>query len=164
MTSPGARIAAVALASLVAAIGGAALWVVSTPIDVSPLSPPAAAGGVKLAPEVTRAAGRPGAGDTLRETVARPLFAPDRRPPAAEPVAQAAPASAPPVAQTVDLRLVGTMRAGAGWRALLRDPATSDWVSVGGSIGGWRVAEIDAERVVLEGQGRRMELSLYPTR
>jgi len=162
MIRPVGQLATVGFAALVAGLGGAAWWVVSTPIDVSPLPPPVAAG-TRPATEAARSTGRTAASDTLRETVARPLFSPERRPPAPEPAPVAAPAASP-VAQTVDLRLVGTMRAAAGWRALLRDPATSDWVGVGGSIGGWRVAEIDAERVVLEGQGRRMELSLYPAR
>jgi hypothetical protein len=162
MSRQGTQFVTVGLAGIFAAVGGAAWWVVSSPIDVSPLPPPVATGS-RGTPELARTAGRAGAADTLRETVARPLFSPDRRPPQVEAAPVAAPA-APPVAETVELRLVGTMRAGTGWRALLRDAATSDWVGVGGSIGGWRVAEIDAEHVVLEGQGRRMELSLYPTR
>jgi Type II secretion system protein C len=108
------------------------------------------------------------------ETLARPLFRPDRRPapPEAEkpvvtetkpePVEQVA--AAPPPS---NLRLLGTLRSGVETtRALLKltDSDTARWVEIGGELGGWRLREIGDDRVVVEAQGKRSTLVLYPVK
>lgn len=102
----------------------------------------------------------------------RPLFSPSRRPlPVGEPAPIPEPAeieAVPPEPVAVArLKLLGTEKTGAGASALIMDEDTgaSDWVAVGGGIGGWRVAKIGTDTVLLTSDGEpgsSLKLSLYP--
>lgn len=86
------------------------------------------------------------------QTVARPLFHPDRKPiERAKPAAIKAPPPAPP--PTLDkLQLVGVMRTGVNqYRALIRSSveAPGEWLVVGDQIQGWLLRAIDTDGVVL---------------
>ena len=107
----------------------------------------------------------------LSQTLARPLFIAVRRPrtagvavaKAAEPAAAPAPqAAAAPPAQ---LHLIGMMRNGSSKpRALIRveNSSTAAWIDVGAEIAGWRLSEVNADHVIIEGSGQRVQLVLYP--
>lgn len=102
----------------------------------------------------------------------RPLFSPSRRPvKVGEPEPTPEPAeieAAPPEPLAVArLKLLGTEGMGPGASALIVDEDTgaSDWVAVGGGIGGWRVAKIGTDTVLLTSDGEpgsSLKLSLYP--
>jgi hypothetical protein len=141
------------------------LWLLGTPIDVSPVTPPA---GTFSPPDASGTDEVPSAvvqlGD-LSEMVARPLFSPTRRAPA--PQVETQPAAPTPVTAVSDarsLRLIGTMGEGgdASRRALIR-PADrpAAWFEIGGEIDGWRVEKIGESSVVIVRGGDREELSLY---
>jgi hypothetical protein len=87
--------------------------------------------------------------DAFREIAARPLFTPDRRPPAHAPVR---------VSQ--ELRLEGVVVIGAEKRAIIKqaDGRTAR-VSEGGTVGDWTVRQIDRDRVLLVAGDRRLELT-----
>ena len=140
----------------------------TTPIDVTAIAPEPAAESAKPALEpATPAANSLRSLAELSETVMRPLFRSDRRPPAAKPAAETAPAQPPqatPQASADTLRLVGMMRSGAqARRALIRVaglPAAL-WVEKGGEISGWKVGSIEDDRVLIERNGDRAELKLF---
>lgn len=98
--------------------------------------------------------------EALSDTRERPLFSPDRRRVPESPAAQdevAAPG----------LTLIGLMRpSGKEPRALFRIDGTGKaaWGKVGDVIGGAKVREIRAGAVLLERDGRPIELRLRPTR
>jgi hypothetical protein len=96
---------------------------------------------------------------SYRETEARPLFSPNRRPAAtiAQPSAEA-PSSSPP-----DLQLVGVMIAPAQKRAFIRSSRQplARWVSEGGQIEGWKLLTIGVSAIVIERSGGRQELKLH---
>ncbi|MCU0731378.1 MAG: hypothetical protein MUE84_07300 [Hyphomonas sp.] len=98
--------------------------------------------------------------EALSDTRERPLFSTDRRRVPDSPAAQdeeAAPG----------LTLIGLMRPLAKEpRALFRIDGTGKaaWTSVGDVIGGAKLREIRAGAVVLERDGRSIELRLRPTR
>ncbi len=90
---------------------------------------------------------------TLKDWVERPLFAPTRKRPAV--VASAAPQTAGPFKPKrppPSYDLLGILRDGSHAIALLRKKGegTSFRVEVGDMIGGWRVARMEPESVVLE--------------
>jgi hypothetical protein len=98
--------------------------------------------------------------ESLSDTRERPLFSPDRTPTPASPAAQDQ-ETAP------GLTLIGLMRpAGKEPRALFRIDGNEKaaWAGVGDMIGGAKVREIRANTVVLERNGRPIELRLRPTR
>ena len=86
--------------------------------------------------------------ERFRETAERPLFAPDRRP-----------AAAPSLA-TFGMRLEGLVAIGAERRAIVKlsDGRTAR-VGPGERIGDWTVQRIEPDRLVLEADGRRLELT-----
>lgn len=104
------------------------------------------------------------------ETVTRPLFRSDRRPPVSKP--SETPASTvqepPPVLSSADtLRLIGMMRSGTqARRALIRVAGlpNATWVETGGEIGGWTVGRIEADRVLIERNGDKAELKLFASK
>jgi len=93
------------------------------------------------------------------DITARPLFSPDRRPPAVEetPSVKAEPA---PVSR--DLVLRGVATAGKERVALIEERATGKLVRVseGQSVGGWRLVAIEQEAVELEGRDDRLVLEV----
>lgn len=99
--------------------------------------------------------------ESLAATRDRPLFSPTRKPPGPE--AGEVNAAAVDIANLV---LLGTLTAPGGGRALLRlpDGQTGPWLGVGDTAGGWRVVSIDKDSVEIEAGGRRLELTLYPTK
>ena len=100
--------------------------------------------------------------DILSATRDRPLFAPSRRPPPppSAPVVraiEAAPAAPPGVV------LLGIVTEANGARALVRTAASDKVVraQLGDEIGGWRVTEIEARRLVLSNDDRSVSFSLF---
>jgi hypothetical protein len=159
--SPAAKIGAAIATALVAGLAWINWQLVEAPVDISPIAPPRV-GTVPQRPGDEPSAAAAFQSTTMRDTVERVLFSPTRRPPQ--------PAEKPATRQreetkeqTSDLRLVGVMKsAEAKWRALIRAEAGAEWHGVGANVAGWRLAEINAERVVLEERGRRIELTLVP--
>lgn len=168
MSPSSKRFVTIYLATLVAGLGYLNWWRAATPIDISPIaSSPASNPGQPNADPSADGVSPPLALADLTETIKRPLFRADRRPPAAAPkdkpeLLEAAPAIE---ASTADgLRFIGTMRTGAATeRALIRiagNPAAT-WVEQGSGIGGWTVKAIEANRVILQRNGDTAELKLY---
>ena len=155
------------LAIVVAGLAYLNWWQASTPIDVSPLhsEPPAEIAAVANEPSEPDAGVVHALAD-FTETVNRPLFRADRRPPAAPAAAQPGPAVQETAASTPadTMRVVGMMRSGtSARRALIRIAGLpgATWVETGGEIGGWTVDAIEADRVAIERNGERAELKLF---
>ena len=87
--------------------------------------------------------------DAFREIADRPLFTPDRRPPAR---------ARPVVSQ--DLRLEGVVVIGTQKRAIIKqaDGRTAR-VGEGETVGDWTVRQIERDRVVLVAGDRRLDLT-----
>jgi hypothetical protein len=83
--------------------------------------------------------------EQLSATRDRPLFSPTRRPPAPPPIV--APAAAPPP----DITLLGVVMDGEDARAVIRTGpiAKVARVRIGDDVGGWKVGQIEAQRLVL---------------
>jgi hypothetical protein len=158
------------LLAVAACVGLALLnWrVLDMEIDTSPVTPPgasneaalAAAGDMPPAPSAAATAAFP-------ETLARPLFRSNRRPPAAKPdeARTAAKTAKPAVALPTDLKLIGIVKEkGQAERALIRSGASADgqWLQVGQIVEGWRLARIDDSGIVFEANGEERNLSLFP--
>lgn len=159
---------------LLAALGIAALaalnWhVLTIPIDISPAALPAednAAFPASPAPaEMPAAATRP---PSYKQTLARPLFRPDRRPrDKAMPDSAATPRQQP--GRTLEppsgIELVGIIKEGRGdGRALIRsaDAPVGIWVQLGHELQGWRLSRIEARSILLEAGDRQLQLTLNP--
>jgi hypothetical protein len=154
------------LAALTGAVGVLSLltaYLFLTPIDTSPIAPPAdKAEAQSLARAELATALDKKTPDQFRETVGRPLFNPTRKP-----VERAQVAAGRPKAEPVDLRLIGIMKVPNGPpRALLRsaDEPTGKWIAEGAEIAGWRLKKIDDRSVVVQSGARSEELILSPTR
>lgn len=163
------------LSFLAFAGAGVLTWyALNMPIDITPVAntdaPRPVAGEIaaKAAPSVPIEAL-----PNFAETLARPLFAPQRRPdpPVAdkppekvpEQVAEAQPAEVAP--SVAGLRLVGMMQTGpSAHRAMIRagEKGAGSWMAVGDEIEGWRLSSIEKDRVRLEHDGQSAELRLYP--
>jgi hypothetical protein len=155
-----------AVASLAVAAGLLAMlnWqLVQSPVDISPVSPPsdkADAPPVGDGQPATALDGK--TADQFRETVARPLFNPSRRP-----VERAETPGKEPKVELVELRLVGVMKAaGQPPRALLRlaNEPTGKWIAEGTQIDGWKLRKVNERSVVVESGGRSQELTLSSAR
>lgn len=87
--------------------------------------------------------------------LARPLFAPSRRPPPDAPAPQV---DAVPEAAPFEIELVGVAIAGDERRALVRQPGlpVGVWVETGAAIGGWTVEAIEPDHVLFR-SGTRLE-------
>ena len=93
---------------------------------------------------------------SLSATRDRPLFSPDRRPPAPPPP-PVAPEPAPPV-----LSLLGTVLGGNRACAIVRSGSVNiERVQLGDDIGGWKVSEIERHRLVLSLDGRAASFTLF---
>ncbi len=158
------------LVSLVVALGLLNWSLAETPVDISPIpAMDGTAAGSKGATVTAQEETLPSSIASLGETVARPLFSPTRRPMVATPPAfaalSAATASAPSEASTPfsRLSLIGLMRVGDHSRALIRSEGNPQgaWTEVGHEIGGWRLSQIDDNRVLIEGVVTREELVLH---
>jgi hypothetical protein len=153
----GLPVAAPAVAAAVLALLN--LHLLTTPVDISPIAPPAARAdapppaGIAPATPLDRKTA-----DELRDTAARPLFNPSRRPVQRKETAQDAPRAA-----VSGLRLVGVMKsAGQPPRALLRsaNAPTGKWIAEGAELNGWKLLEVGERSVVLQSGPRSYELKL----
>src|SRR6516165_5471219 len=98
--------------------------------------------------------------DRLSAARDRPLFSPDRRPPAPPPapVAAAPPAPAPPP----DVTLLGIVVDGERARAIVRSGgAKIERVQIGDHIGGWEVSQIEERRLLLSLNDRSATFTLF---
>jgi hypothetical protein len=142
--------------------------VLTMPIDISPAAIPAGAdAALPLPGDETRALPQaPEHAGSFPQTLARPLFRSDRRPrDIARPDATASvrTASVRPQAPPPDVELIGIIKEGRGaGRALIRSgqEPTGSWVQLGQELQGWRLSRIDARSIVLEADGRQVQLSL----
>ncbi|MGI9383454.1 MAG: hypothetical protein ACR2PO_09895 [Methyloligellaceae bacterium] len=99
--------------------------------------------------------------EALKETVARPLFAPNRRPPQKpKPVAKRPPPK--PRAKQNYFRLLGVIRGQRGTIALLSDKRDGRYFRVGPGdyIDGWSIIRVDAEQVTMIHENRTVTLSV----
>ena len=159
-------------AAIFAALGFANWQAAVHPIETGAIAAPNGTG--TATPERLENPAKPGENKIsiagLSQTLARPLFNATRRPrtpdvavaKAAEPTPPAPQAAAAPPAQ---LHLIGMMRNGNSKpRALIRveNSPTAVWIDVGTEIAGWRLSEVNAGHVVIEGSGQRVQLVLYP--
>lgn len=162
------KLASATLMCLVAGLAYANWRIWTGEVDVSPLA--AGVGKAGAAP----AAGKVEAAQPKRtvaefpETLARPVFFPDRRmpaPPSPKPQAQAQAAAEAkaPLPPLTPLHLVGIRGIGRTQQVLVRiaPDAQGTWVSVGDSYRGWNVREVVNDVAVVEGRGQRTELRLY---
>jgi hypothetical protein len=137
------------------------VWLLAMTIDISPSSVDHGASSFERVIEAAAIAhfeAKPLS--SYRETEARPLFSPNRRPAAAT----AQPSAEPPSGSPPDLQLVGVMMiAPAQKRALIRSShqPRARWISEGGQIDGWKLLTIGASAVVIERSGVRQELKLH---
>lgn len=166
------------LAALLVAFGIAALavlnWhVLTMPIDVSPAAIPTGTDASFPVPdEGTHALSEATAerATSFPQTLARPLFRADRRPrDRTRPDATASLRTSSVRAQVPppNVELVGIIKEGGSTgRALIRsgDEPTGIWVEVGHTLQGWRLSRIDARGIVLEADGRQVQLSLNPAK
>jgi hypothetical protein len=151
------------LAAAAALLALLSLHLLITPVDTAPIAPPA---GHRDAPppasiEPATALDRKTT-EEFRETVARPLFNPSRKP-----VQRKDAADSGPRAAASDLRLIGVMRsAGQPPRALLRSPREPHgrWIAEGAELNGWMLREVGERSVVLQSGPRSHELKLTTPR
>jgi hypothetical protein len=98
--------------------------------------------------------------DSLSATRNRPLFTPDRRPPAPPPPPAAPEPMAPPAPP--DVTLLGIVVAREGARAIVRSgTAKIERVQIGDDISGWKVSQIEARRLLLSLDGRLAAFTLF---
>jgi hypothetical protein len=114
-------------------------------------------------PQAATAAASPLAAQPLDELSAtrdRPLFSPTRRPPAPPPIVAAAPPPPPP---PPDVALLGVVMDGEEAHALIRTgPAAKIMrVRIGDDISGWKVGQIEAQRLVLLLDGRTATFTIF---
>ena len=155
------------LALVALGLGALNYWQANAPIDTSPVAVDSSGGPSppKPVPAVEPPAELRSLND-LAETLARPLFRKDRRPPPSTPQKTTLPAPEPaaPLASADSLRLIGMMRSGtAAGRALIRVAGNPQalWVDTGGEVGGWKIGRIEADRVLIERNGDKAELKLF---
>jgi hypothetical protein len=100
--------------------------------------------------------------DRFSATRDRPLFSPTRRPPAPPPVAAAvaAPTAAPP-APPPNVVLLGVVMDGDDAHAVVRTGPKILRVRIGDEIGGWKVGQIEARKLVLLLKGRTATFAMF---
>jgi hypothetical protein len=100
--------------------------------------------------------------DRFSATRDRPLFSPTRHPPA---VAVVAPPPPPPLPPPPNVALLGVVMDGEQAQAVVRDGPTAKVlrVSVGDDIGGWKVGQIEAKKLVLLLNGRMATFTMFST-
>ena len=152
-----------ALLSGVAVLAYVNWGLLSTGIDISPMTPrtpieaatdqTADTNATPVAPLTTK--------DALAETLDRPLFNRTRKPDAREPESSETITSAPEDGPNA-LKLVGMMQWGSNRRALIRVSGEpyARWFDVGGDVDGWKLKAIERDFVVVEQDVRRREIRL----
>lgn len=98
--------------------------------------------------------------DRFSETRDRPLFSPTRRPPTPPPVVAAPPPPPPPPPGVV---LLGVVMDGDNAGAIIRagPGAKIARVHIGDQIGGWKVGQIEARKLVLLFNGRTATFIMF---
>lgn len=111
----------------------------------------------------------------LAEMAARPLFQKGRRPQSSRPespteiteIAADAPEPVEP-AQELEIRppeiiVLGFMEDGSNARALVKsaDEIAERWVSVGDTVGQWRIKSVNSDDVVIEAAGREFAIKIH---
>jgi len=102
--------------------------------------------------------------DRLLATRERPLFSPSRRPPPPPPaIVQAPPPPPPPPLPPPDVALYGVIMDGENARAIIRAKPTDKEirVGIGDDVGGWKVSQIEGQRLVLSLDGRLATFVLF---
>jgi general secretion pathway protein N len=98
--------------------------------------------------------------DGLSATRDRPLFSPDRRPPAPPPPPPPAPEAAPPAPP--DVTLLGIVVDRERARAIVRSgTAKIERVQIGDDISGWKVSQIEGRRLLLSLDDRLATFTLF---
>jgi hypothetical protein len=99
--------------------------------------------------------------DRFSATRDRPLFSPTRHPPAVAVVAPPPPPRPPPP----NVALLGVVMDGEQAQAVVRAGPTAKVlrVSVGDDIGGWKVGQIEAKKLVLLLNGRMATFTMFST-
>jgi hypothetical protein len=98
--------------------------------------------------------------EQLSATRNRPLFSPTRRPPAPPPIVAAEPpAPTPPP----EVALLGIVMDGEEARAVIRTGPTAKVmrVRIGDEVGGWKVGQIESQRLVLVLDGRTATFAIF---
>jgi hypothetical protein len=154
---------AAALAGAVVLLALLNLHLLRSPVDISPLAPPAGKTGTPRpdSAEPATALDKKTA-EQFQEIVARPLFNPSRRP-----VERKETTAAGPRAEASDLRLVGVMKAAdQPPRALLRsvNAPNGKWIAEGAEFNGWKLRKVNERSVVLQSGARSQELKLATPR
>lgn len=101
--------------------------------------------------------------ETLNQTIERPIFAPNRRPPQeAKPVVQPEPPRQKPQPKPNPFKLLGIVQTGQRTIALLNDKRNNRHfrVEVGDQIDGWTVSHVDALEMTMNHGGRTVILTL----
>jgi hypothetical protein len=101
--------------------------------------------------------------DSLRASRERPLFSPTRRPPAPPPVVERRPDPPPPPPPPPNVALFAVVVVGDDARAVVRTAPGADVTRVrtGDDIGGWTVARIESQRLVLSLDGRLATFTMF---
>jgi hypothetical protein len=89
--------------------------------------------------------------ERLSATRERPLFSPTRRPPPTSPTIVEGPPPPPPPPAPPAVALLGVVMDGESARAIIRPSPAEKMtrVGIGDDVGGWKVAQIEARRLVL---------------
>jgi hypothetical protein len=101
--------------------------------------------------------------ERLSATRERPLFSPTRHPPPPPPTVVAAP---PPPLPPPDVALLAVVMDGDEACAVVRTGAAaqSKRVRIGDDVGGWKVGQIEAQKLVLLLDGRRATFTMFTGR
>jgi general secretion pathway protein N len=138
------------------------LWTAAWPSLAAEQAPAPPAPQAKIDPAaaaVSPLAARPL--DRFSVTRNRPLFSPTRRPPAPPPAAAAAPPAPPP--PPPDVVLLGVVVDGEDAHAVVRTGGDAQIrrVRIGDEIGGWKVGQIEARKLVLLLNGRMATFVMF---
>jgi hypothetical protein len=158
----------IGLLILIAILGYLNFEIYDSPIDMSPIL--AEDGGSDVpAPVNLESRSLPVARPLTEfdQTIARPIFTSDRHPIERKPkLASSESATGRPATEIApkQLTLIGVMHAGKA-RALIRSSVSGQggWMSIGEDIDGWRLREVADKKAVIETEGRRYQLFLYPS-
>jgi hypothetical protein len=143
------------------------LRLLAMPVDVTPTPPGGARGGTARPADAGGALDLSGV--ERNQVLARPLFAPDRRPWQPPPTLRVVDVvdEAVEVVDTPppDLLLLGVAIAGGRASVLIGDMdgnTEPEWVAEGDTVLGWTVTAVSGQSVTLSGGGQEVSLSLYP--
>jgi len=135
------------------------LWTAAWPVLAAEPAPHAKNGAAAAA--VSPLAARPL--DRFSATRNRPLFSPTRRPPAPPPAAATTAAAPPPPPPPPNVVLLGVVVDGEDAHAVVRTNTDTKIrrLRVGDEIGGWKVGQIEARKLVLLLKGRTATFDMF---